>query len=282
MRSSTALAKKELSEIYTSDEINFIIYLIVSKLKSLTRTQYLLSKDDILSNEEHEIIASYIQRLKNNEPIQYVLGETEFYESRFITVPEVLIPRPETEELVQMIINENKIKSPKILDIGTGSGCIAISLKKHIPESEVFAVDISDICIETATKNAELNSSKVNFIKYDILSETINFPTTGFDLIVSNPPYVRESEKKLMGKNVLDYEPALALFVNDNDPLLYYRQIAIFARKHLNSGAKLYFEINEAFGEECAGLLDINGFSDIKIREDLFQKPRFVSSVYNY
>lgn len=281
MRSTAALAKKELSGIYSTEEINFIIYLIISKLKSITRTLYLISNDDLLSDDDREIVASYIERLKNHEPIQYILGDTEFYESRFFAEPGVLIPRPETEELVQTIIKENRKKSPKILDIGTGSGCIAISLKKFIPESILFAADISEICLNLAERNARLNDVPIRFIKFDILDKSSEFPDSDFDIIVSNPPYIRESEKALMSKNVLEYEPELALFVDDKDPLLFYREISIFAKKHLKSGGKLYFEINEAFGKECAELLKKIGFTDILIINDLNNKQRIVSSVFS-
>lgn len=276
MKAGIASIRKELAGIYSGGEIESLTFLIFEKLKGYSRTQYLLAKEEQLSEEELTRIEEMVTRLKNHEPIQYILGETEFYGLPFYSVPGVLIPRPETEELVQWIIQENQLPAPAILDIGTGTGCIAISLRKNIPQAKVLACDISPVCIETARRNSDLNSAGISVIEYNILTR---IPEAGFpelDLIVSNPPYVRENEKIQMEKNVLAYEPELALFVPDEDPLLFYRQIADFARTHLKKEGRLYVEINEAFGQECVAMLRETGFSDVKLKKDIHGKDRMI------
>ena len=245
-------------------------------MKGYSRTQFLLAKDEELCPEELSEIEKIVARLKSHEPIQYILGTTEFYGLPFYTVPEVLIPRPETEELVQWIIHENKNSKPTILDMGTGTGCIAISLQKNIPQSTVLACDISPACLETAKRNSELNSAEVSVIQYDILSNAPDFSFPELDIIVSNPPYIRETEKTLMEKNVLDHEPELALFVPDENPLIFYEQIADFSRIHLKNQGHLYFEINEAFGPECYEMLQEKGFSEIVLKKDIHGKDRMI------
>jgi len=188
-----------------------------------------------------------------------------------------LIPRPETEELVQWIIQENKHLKPFILDIGTGTGCIAISLQKNIPESTVLACDISPVCMETARRNANLNASEVSVFEYDILNVTPEIAFPELDIIVSNPPYIRETEKSAMLKNVLEHEPELALFVPDEKPLVFYERIADFSRIHLKNKGRLYFEINEAFGPECCDMLQGKGFTEIILKKDIHGKDRMIS-----
>jgi len=280
MKAGIASIRKELAGIYSTDEIESLIFLIFEKLKGYSRTQFLLAKEEILTPEDQSEIDKIVLRLKNQEPIQYILGETEFYGLPFYTVPGVLIPRPETEELVQWIIQENKNTSPTILDIGTGSGCIAISLRKNIPQSTVLACDISPVCLETARLNAALNSAELSVIEYDILNSVPKFEFPKLDTLVSNPPYVRETEKLLMEKNVLEYEPELALFVPDADPLIFYARIADFAQVHLKNGARLYFEINEAFGFECSEMLRGKGFSEITLKKDINGKDRMIGCSY--
>jgi release factor glutamine methyltransferase len=278
MKAGIASIRKELAGIYSKEEIESLIFLIFEKLKGYSRTQFLLAKEGILPLEELTEISKIVARLKNYEPIQYILGMTDFYGLPFHTVPDVLIPRPETEELVQWIIQENKLASPTILDIGTGTGCIPVSLQKNIPDSIVMACDISPVCIETARRNIQLNEVYVSVFEYDILTQTpeVNFPE--LDIIVSNPPYVRESEKLQMEKNVLDFEPELALFVLDDDPLLFYHRISDFAKDQLKDGGKLYFEINEAFGSECSSMLQQKGFSEVILRKDIHGKDRFIAA----
>jgi release factor glutamine methyltransferase len=276
MKAGIASIRKELKGIFPREEIESLIFLIFEKLKGYSRTQFLLAKDDELSEVELDEIEKIVSRLKNHEPIQYILGETEFYGLQFYAVPGVLIPRPETEELVLWIVSENQLLAPTILDIGTGTGCIAISLRKNIPGSTVIACDISPVCIDTARRNAELNSVQISVFEYDILTGTpeVSFPE--LDVIVSNPPYIRETEKPLMEKNVLEFEPELALFVPDENPLLFYGQIADFALSHLKDRGQLYFEINEAFGNECREMLQQKGFSDIELKKDINGKDRMI------
>jgi len=276
MKAGIASIRKELAGIYPKGEIESLIFLIFEKLKGYSRTQFLLANDEQLNEDELKEVWKIIDRLKNHEPIQYILGMTEFYSLPFYVVPGVLIPRPETEELVQWIIQENKHLKPTILDMGTGTGCIAISLRKNIPQSTVLACDISPVCLETARRNSELNSAEVSVFEYDILNTTPEIQFPELDIVVSNPPYIREEEKSLMEKNVLDHEPELALFVPDEMPLIFYERIADFSRTHLKNQGRLYFEINEAFGPECCDMLQEKGFSEIILKKDIHGKNRMI------
>ncbi len=281
MKSGIASIRKELAGIYSIEEIESLIFLIFEKLKGYSRTQFLLTKEETLSTEEMSAMNQIVLRLKKHEPIQYILGETEFYGLPFYAVPGVLIPRPETEELVQWIIQENELAKPTILDIGTGTGCIAISLRKNIQQSIVFACDISAVCLETTRRNIALNSAEISVFAYDILTGTPEKSFPEFDVIVSNPPYIRETEKLQMENNVLDFEPELALFVSDDDPLVFYERIAEFAKKHLRKGGFLYFEINEALGIECSEMLQEKGYSEVTLKKDIHGKDRMIRSVAN-
>jgi len=276
MKAGIASIRKELAGIYAKSEIESLVFLIFEKLKGYSRTQFLLANDEQLSDDDQNEIGKIIARLKNHEPIQYILGMTEFYSLPFYAVSGVLIPRPETEELVQWIIQENKNLKPSILDIGTGTGCIAISLQKNIPQSTVFACDISPVCLEAASQNSELNSADVSVFQYDILNDNPETSFPDLDIIVSNPPYIRELEKSLMERNVLEYEPELALFVADEKPLIFYERIADFSRIHLKNSGRLYFEINEAFGHECCNMLQEKGFSEIVLKKDINGKDRMI------
>jgi release factor glutamine methyltransferase len=282
MKAGLASIRKELAGIFPKEEIESLIYLIFEKLKGYSRTQYLLSKEEILSTDDQVALERIISRLKNYEPIQYILGETEFYGLPFYSVPGVLIPRPETEELVQWIIQENKLSSPTILDMGTGTGCIAISLQKNIEQANVLACDISPICIETAIRNAALNAAPVSVFAFDILNNTPKIIFSTLNVIVSNPPYVRETEKLMMEKNVLEYEPELALFVPNENPLIFYEHIADFANIHLQKQGSLYFEINEAFGQQCLEMLQAKGFSNIILKKDIHGKDRMIRAVVSH
>lgn len=279
MKASIASIRKELTGIFSQQEIESLIYLIFEKLKEYSRTQFLLSKEETLTHNELLEIQKIVTRLKNHEPIQYILGQTEFYGLPFYTLPGVLIPRPETEELVQWIIQENALPSPTILDIGTGTGCIAISLQKNIQQSRILACDISPICIETTLRNAQLNAGTLSVFEYDILNGHPEYAFPELDLIVSNPPYIRETEKPLMERNVLDYEPELALFVPDENPLIFYERIADFALLHLNNKGRLYLEINEAFGNQCIQMLQDKGFSNVQLKKDINGKDRMIRCV---
>jgi release factor glutamine methyltransferase len=226
--------------------------------------------------------------LKKEKPLQYIVGETEFYGLPFLVNENTLIPRPETEELVELIIKSYNLQpttyNPKILDIGTGSGCIAISLAKNITNSQVFAIDVSEKALTTAKKNAEINEVTINFIQADILkvddlenlSNSNSKLPSQYDVIVSNPPYVRNLEKSEIKPNVLEYEPHLALFVDDSDALLFYRKIAELAKKNLKENGKLYFEINQYLGKETVELLENLGFNDVVLKKDIYGNDRII------
>jgi release factor glutamine methyltransferase len=221
-----------------------------------------------------------LSKLKKEIPIQYILGETEFFDLKFKVNNKVLIPRPETEELIEWVLKNSKLKTQNsklnILDIGTGSGCIAISLAKNLPNAEVYAIDISSEAIKIAQKNAEINKVSVNFIETDILKiEELQYT---FDIIVSNPPYVRELEKEKMHQNVLANEPHLALFVENDNPLLFYDKIADLAKSYLTKNGNLYFEINQYLGKETVDLLKSKGFNTIELKKDLFDVDRMIKA----
>lgn len=216
------------------------------------------------------------EKLKAGEPIQYILGKGPFYGREFLVNEHTLIPRNETEELVHLILKENPQAGLKILDIGTGTGCIPISLDLEMKSPEVYGIDISEKALEVARNNGELQKSNVSFLKCDILTEMPNVPE--LDVLVSNPPYVPESEKSEMHRNVLDFEPELALFVPDQDPLLFYRVIGEKGKQLLKPGGKLYFEIHEKFGSEVAELLTSLGYQEVKVMKDLNGKERIASA----
>jgi len=277
MQSALKRIKSALEGLYPETEIRSFSQLMIEKVTGFSRTEIIVNKNTQFSVEQQHEIESFIENLKNFIPIQYILGETEFYGLTFNVNESVLIPRPETEELVDWIRSENdRNASLNILDIGTGSGCIAISLKNVLPNSVVDAFDISDQALETARSNALRNELDVNFSKVDIL----NVPdfSKKWDIIVSNPPYVLESEKAEIQPNVLDNEPHLALFVPDNDPLLFYRSIAQFSLRQLKPEGKLYFEINRQYGKATIDLLAEYGFTDIELRKDISGNDRMVKA----
>lgn len=267
--------EKELQGLYPKTEIQGFERLIAEHVCGINYTQFVLRKTEKIPDSERKEIESIVQRLKSFEPLQYILGETEFYGLKLNVNPSVLIPRPETEELVQWILSYEKNKTPRILDIGTGSGCIALALKNEIPDSQVFAVDVSENALETAAENAAKNQMEVEFIHADILHWKTRV-WKKFDVIVSNPPYVRELERARMKSNVLDFEPASALFVSDSDPLIFYREIAKFALQNLKTGGSLYFEINEYLGAEMSDLLADFGFRNIQVKNDMQGKMRML------
>ena len=268
----------ELSYLYDEQEIDSFFYIILEYLHGLKRIDLALNPEIVMDGihiKQWKNITSY---LKIQKPIQYILGETEFYGLRFEVDENTLIPRPETEELVKLILSNNQItKSPnplKILDIGTGSGCIAVSLAKNLPNAEVFAIDVSEKALAVAQENAEINDVNVTFLLKNIL-ETEDLEQQ-FDIIVSNPPYVRNLEKAEIKANVLKYEPHLALFVEDADALLFYRKITELAMKNLNSDGKLYFEINQYLGKETVELVESFGFKNVKLIKDIYDNDRMI------
>jgi release factor glutamine methyltransferase len=269
----------ELLPFYDEMEAESFFYLILENQRQLRRIDLALNIDLVFSKEEILIWDAILEKLQLEIPIQYILGRTHFYGLEFNVNENVLIPRPETEELVEWIIssavNMPKFKNIKILDIGTGSGCIAISLAKNIPNSEVFAIDISDKALATAKKNADLNKVAVAFIEKNIL-ETTDLEQQ-FDIIVSNPPYVRNLEKAEIKRNVLENEPHLALFVEDNDALIFYRKIAELATKNLSPEGKLFFEINQYLGKETLELLEKMNFKNSELRKDIYGNDRMIA-----
>ncbi len=267
-----------LTPMYGEGEAESFFYLILEEKQQLKRIDLALQSDLVFSDEEIVVWNLILEQLKLEIPIQYLLGKTSFYGLDFEVNANVLIPRPETEELVDWIISNNKTaeqsKSLKILDIGTGSGCIAVSLAKNILNAQVFAIDVSEKALATAKKNAEFNDVKVTFIEQNIL-ETLDLGQE-FDVIVSNPPYVRDLEKQEIKKNVLDNEPHLALFVEDNDALVFYRKIGELAQKNLSNTGQLYFEINQYLGNEMISLLNELNFKNVELRKDIYQNDRMM------
>lgn len=274
--------KNELLPIYDEQEIDSFFYIILEKIHSLKRIDLALNPETVMDGIQLKQWKSIVSDLKTEKPIQYILGETEFYGLRFEVNENTLIPRPETEELVALIIKEegrreNGDGQVKILDIGTGSGCIAVSLANTIPNFEVFAIDVSEKALATAKRNAEMNKTQVTFWLKNIL-ETEDLGQQ-FDVIVSNPPYVRNLEKAEIKTNVLQYEPHLALFVEDDDALLFYRKIAQLAKKNLNPEGKLYFEINQYLGKETVKLLESLGFNKVELIQDIYGNDRMISAI---
>ena len=275
---------KELDGLYALEEINSFFYLLIEHHLGLERFILALKPDITITKTEEQPLFEALSELKKFKPIQYIIGETSFMELDLAVTPDVLIPRPETEELVRWIIDDVKAFSGsktvgkiKILDIGTGSGCIAIALAKNLPQAEVYALDVSESALEIARTNAIRNNVTIQFLHLSIL----NRPELNdkFDIIVSNPPYVREQEKVGMHSNVLDNEPGLALFVKDDNPLIFYKEIALFAKKHLNESGALYLEINQYLAKETEQLLKEHNFSEIELRKDMFDNYRMIKTV---
>jgi len=270
-----------LEDLYSIEELQSIFYLLAEKLLHLSRIDIALQLDDTLTSDEEINFNQAIDRLKIYEPVQYILGETEFFGYPFLVNKQVLIPRPETEELVSWIIEDVDKKETTILDIGTGSGCIAISLAKKLNNAVVSAIDISNKAIEIAKKNALINNVNVEYSSVDVLNFEDKLVLqdkwkSKFDIIVSNPPYVRMQEKKLMQLNVIDHEPDIALFVEDDDPLLFYRRISELSRQYLKHNGTLYLEINEYLGVEMEKMLNEAGFKHVELKKDMFGKNRMI------
>lgn len=269
--------RQSLTDYYPESEISGFIRLITEHVTGSHFSILLLDKNTKITKQQAEEIEKIVDQLKTIKPIQYILGNTEFYGSTFTVNENVLIPRQETEELVELIIAENKsFRQLKILDIGTGSGCIAIALKRHIPSAEVEAWDISDKALEVASHNSLLNNTTVSFKEIDILTD---YPTAPkFDIIVSNPPYILDREKVEMDKNVLDFEPHNALFVPNDKPLLFYEKIADIAKNSLNDDGVLYFEINRQMGIETAKMLEDKNFKNVTIIKDISNNDRIIKA----
>jgi len=273
------LISERLKTVESNEEADSISYILLEELFQASRTDVLIDNEISAYKNKAEELSQYIERLLKKEPIQHILGHTEFYGRKFLVNKNVLIPRPETEELVHLIITDNKsLKEGKIIDIGTGSGIIPITLKKELPENMALGIDVSTSALATAKRNAILNNAEIEFIEDDILLSKANYLANA-DIIISNPPYVTNSEKELMDAKVLEYDPELALFVEDENPLLFYKVIAEKAYERLKAGGKLYFEINEQFGNEVVELLVKYDYKNITLIKDMQGKNRFTSAV---
>lgn len=271
--------KRELSDFYEAHEINSMLFVVLEHFFKLSKKDSILYPSKMFSESELLLVINTVKALKTYKPLAYILGEWEFFGITLKVNEHVLVPRPETEELVQLILYENSLAT-SILDIGTGSGCIALAIKKNLPQAKVEAWDVSEKALAIAKTNAVKNKLTVDFKYVDILNVDVALREK-FDVIVSNPPYIQQKEKGLMDKNVLDFEPHLALFVENNNPLLFYEKICDFAVKNLNENGKIYFEINEAFGNEVAELLRKNGFQQVEICKDINGKDRIIQGVFS-
>ena len=269
-----------LKDEFPDTEINSFFNILIENYLGLSRLEFALNPEKEVTSDEFQNLNTAMLKLKEHEPLQYILGETEFFGLKFKVDPNTLIPRPETEELVSWIlsdIEQDKTNSQlNILDIGTGSGCIAISLAKNLPKSSVFAIDVSSEALKIASENAQLNEVFVDFSKTDILNTESLLET--FHIIVSNPPYVRELEKVEMHRNVLENEPDLALYVSNEDPLIFYRKITSLAKNNLPVGGCLYFEINQYLSKETEDLMKKEGFKTT-LKKDIFGNFRMIKGV---
>lgn len=278
---------KELDEIYGKDEVNSFFFMLTETYFGLERFALALDPDFVITKEQETPMFSALSELKLQKPIQHILGNAHFFGLEFFVNEHTLIPRPETEELVQWILDAVKknttTETLRILDIGTGSGCIPIALKKHLPNAKVYALDISNEALKVAQKNAETNEVEIQFEKADVLYladlNVFGEEELLFDIIVSNPPYVRNLEKAEMQKNVLEFEPDSALFVEDDDPLIFYDRIANLAKANLQPNGILYFEVNQYLGNEMIDLLKNKEFKNVELRKDIFGVDRMMKAV---
>jgi release factor glutamine methyltransferase len=275
MLATIQFIRSELKDLYPEREIESFILLIFAWLKNYSLTDLILKKNEVLKSGEIARITEIVKKLKNFEPLQYILEVAHFYGLQLKVTPAVLIPRPETEELVDWIIHSEP-DADNVLDVGTGSGCIALALKSRLAHAEISGCDISEQALRVARENAKINNLNVLFFNSDILERRYNCTTRMVDIIVSNPPYITESERTAMKTNVTDFEPYSALFVPDNQPLLFYEAILDFATAQLKDGGKVYFEINERFDSEMVVLMENRGFTSVELKRDLQGKMRMI------
>ena len=271
--------KAKLLENYDEREAEALLFLLIAEYTGISKLMIVTDPGLTLTESELLKVHFAVKDLNNHKPVQYIIGKTEFYGLTITVDKDVLIPRPETEELVELVIKENQHrKNLRILDIGTGSGCIAIAIKKYLPECEVVAIDISNPALQLAKINAKLNKQSIEFKPFDILADS-NWSRLGFfDVIVSNPPYVRKSERSLMKRNVIDYEPEIALYVEDQDPLIFYKAIFEFGAIHLKKNGRLYCEINQYLGEEVLTLFNNEVFNEIGLVKDINGHNRIIKA----
>lgn len=274
MNKIVAYIRSRLQPYYTAEEVSALSRIVCCDLLGQAPNDYYLGKDIALSPKKEQELEDILQRLSRFEPLQYIEGRTLFLGREFWVAPGVLIPRPETEELVELMLKEIPADA-RILDVGTGSGCIAISLAKELPDALVTAWDVSPEALSVARANARKLQADVRFVECDVLACQVD-EVGLYDVIVSNPPYVTEAEKADMEPNVLQWEPSLALFVPDDDPLRFYRRIAVLGRDMLADGGQLYFEINRAYGREMVEMLRAMGYVGVRVEKDLSQNDRFV------
>lgn len=267
----------ELKGIYDTSEALAITSLVFEEKASVIRTDIVLFPEKKIDDNTRKMLDDVLQQLLTQKPVQYILGGTTFYNLPFKVNEHVLIPRPETEELVQWIIDDNKNESLRLLDIGTGSGCIPVSLKKNLPAFEIISIDISNEALIVAKQNAETNNTSIDFRQFDFLNKNVWRQLPSFDIIVSNPPYIPLNEKEKLDKNVTAYEPHTALFVLDKSPFLFYEAIASFAVSHLNKTGKIYVEVHEDFAKDTASLFQ-KIFSKVEIKKDINGKERMIKA----
>lgn len=265
--------KAKLIHLYDERESKTLYYRVLEEILDCDTTALLLHGDERMTDEKLSDYQKIVDKLSSGIPIQHIFGYTIFHNNQFFVNSDVLTPRPETEELINWIL-ETSTNYKNLLDIGTGSGCIAISLKKELVSTSIFAVDVSEKALETAKRNNLFNKTNVQFILDNILSPKVSYPQ--FSCIVSNPPYIRISEKQEMHTNVLEHDPHLALFVADDDPLIFYREIAYFGQSHLEENGFLFFEINECLADETIQLLSVNHYIDITLKQDINGKNRMI------
>lgn len=273
--------KEHLANIYDEDEIEELCFIAFNHVMKLSKSDFRNALENRINQSELIIIYDIAKALASHKPIQYIINSAHFYGLDFFVNEQVLIPRQETEELVALVLDQyskEKNKDITMLDIGTGSGCIAISIKKNAPQASVTAIDISAGALDIAKRNAEKNKTAIPFIEADILSGDALYGLK-FDYIVSNPPYIAKSESDEMAENVLAFEPHLALFTEDPDPLVFYKRISALAGKHLNKGGKLFFEINQRFGNEVKEIMEMNHFNNVIIQKDINNNDRIIWGV---
>lgn len=274
------LAKKSLADQYEPTELMNICYWILEHFTGLKQQDYIQHPESLVNQSSLIMFSNAIDQLKQGMPVQYVIGQIDFYKLSFKVSPAALIPRPETEELVDMVVKQNShLANLQIVDIGTGSGCIGISLAKNLKNSIVIAIDKSSEALDLAQQNAQINAvANIEFFEMDFLEEKY-FVEKEFDIMISNPPYIAQSELSSMDKNVLSFEPHLALFVPDEDPLIFYKKLAEFAQIHLKNKGLIYLEINQQFGMETANIFRTSSFSSVELLKDMFGNNRFIKVV---
>ena len=278
MKQAIKYIRQQLQNIYPAEEVQALIYLLLEKKHNMSKLDICMGKDKIFSTEERKEWEDIVKRLHNEEPVQYILNEAEFCGLCFKVTPDTLIPRPETAELVNWIIQDYSHLAPSVLDIGSGSGCIAISISAALPNAKVESWDISAAALDISRFNNEKAGTSVTFNQQDILSNYL--PLRELDILVSNPPYITNSEKAEMSNNVLQWEPPTALFVSDKDPLIFYRAIAEYGCQSLKEYGSLYFEINRAYGNETVRLLEDMGYKNIILRKDLSGNDRMIKATF--